>query len=76
MQLRNERAADRHTDRVSPRIAGLRLNGNAVIVFPNGMVVARRLCRVLVGVRGRPVVVVRVIVADVLVHVQKGADGG
>jgi hypothetical protein len=61
---------------VGSGFAGLGLNGRGVIVFLNGMVVASRLCRMLVVVRGRPVVVVSVIVADVLVHVQRGPYGG
>jgi hypothetical protein len=40
------------------------------------MVVASQLCWTLVVVRGRPVVVIRVIVAEVLVHVQRGPHGG
>jgi hypothetical protein len=47
-----------------------------VIVFRYGMVIASGLSRILVVVRGRPVVVVRMIVAEVRVHVQRGPHGG
>ncbi len=76
MQLRDKSAAQADAYRVPPRVAGRGVNGRSMIVFPYGMVVASRLCRMLVVVRSRPVVVVRVIVADVLVHVQRGPYGG
>ncbi len=76
MQLRHESAAQADAYRVPPGIAGLGLNGRGVILVRYGMVIASRFCRMLVVVRGRPVVVVRMIVAEVLVHVQRGPHGG
>lgn len=76
MQLRHESAAQADAYRVPTGIARRSLNGRGVIVFSYGMVIASGLSRILVVVRGRPVVVVRMIVADVLVHVQRGPYGG
>ena len=76
MQLRHESAAQADAYRVPTGIARRGLNGRGVIVFSYGMVIASGLSRILVVVRGRPVVVVRMIVADVLVHVQRGPYGG
>jgi hypothetical protein len=79
MQLRHESAGHGDAYRVPPRVAGLGLNGRSVVVlvFLNGgMVVAGRSWRMLVVVRSRPVVVIGVIVASVLVHVQRGPYGG
>jgi hypothetical protein len=81
MQLRHESAGHGDAYRVPPRVAGLGLNGRSVIAFVfvflnGGMVVAGRSGRMLVVVRSRPVVVIRVIVASILVHVQRGPYDG
>ena len=76
MQLRHESATQADAYRVPTGIARRGLNGWGVIAISYGMVIASGLSRILVVVRGRPVVVVRMIVAEVLVHVQRGPCGG
>jgi hypothetical protein len=76
VQLRHESAAQADAYRVPTGIARRGPNRRGVIVFRYGMVIASVLSRMVVVVRGRPVVVVRMIVADVLVHVQRGPYGG
>ena len=55
-------------------ITRVRLQSRTIRIFGPGMVIAG-FCRVMVFVRGRAVVMVRVIVSDVLVHVQRRAQG-
>ena len=56
-------------DRVPSGVTGFGLNSRTMVVRC-GAVVTIRECRTLVLVRGRPVMMGRMIVADVFVHVQ------
>jgi hypothetical protein len=67
MQLHHEGATHRDSDGVLARIAPVRLKGRTVMLFRQAAVV--RTCRcVRMPVDCRPMVVVRVVMADILVH--------
>ena len=62
-------------DRVSTRLARVGLPGRMVLIACVSVMVPISCCWMIVIVRGRPVVVIRVIVPDVLVDVQRRRHG-
>jgi hypothetical protein len=74
MHLRDICAADRDTDRMPTGVTRFVLDGRSAVVFCCG-VVAIGDHRTLVLVGSRPVVMIRMIVTDVLVYVQRRSRG-
>ena len=74
VRLRNASAGHTDTDRVSTRLGRVGLPGRMVLTCKIVMVPIS-CCWMIVIVRGRPVVVIRVIVPDVFVDVQGGRHG-
>jgi hypothetical protein len=73
MRLRNASAAHTDSDRVSTGLARVGLPGRIIVIACVTVMVPISCCWVIV--RGRPVVVIRVIVPDVLVDVQRRRQG-
>jgi hypothetical protein len=71
VHLRHVSAAHSDADCVPARVARFGLYGPIVVVFCYGMMIAIGKRRMLVLVDSRPVVMVRMIVFDVLVYVQR-----
>jgi hypothetical protein len=71
MRLRDASAAHTDRDRVSTGLARVGLPGRIILIACVTVMVPISCCWVIVIVRGRPVVVIRVIVADVFVDVQR-----
>jgi hypothetical protein len=74
MHLRHISAAHADANRVPPRVARVGLHDRIVLAFCGGVSVSMLERNVLVLVDGRPVVVFRMIVADVLVYVPRRRD--
>ena len=76
MHLCSTGAAHRDTHNVAARVARFGLQGLIVIVRRDGMVLRTRGCGVLMPVHSRTVVMIRMIVADVLVDVDRRRHRG
>ena len=74
VRLRNVSAAHTDTDRVSAGLARVGLPGRMVLTCERVMVPISD-CRIIVIVRGRPVLVIQMIVPDVLVDVERRRHG-
>jgi hypothetical protein len=75
MSLRHAGAAYGDADSVPTRVARIGVDGWLVISIRRGVMVAFDRRRMLVLVCRRPVVMVRMIVADVLVYMQRRGRG-
>ena len=76
MHLGQLRAAHGDGDRVSARVARIRLQRRRIVVLCHRVVVMPGYRRVMVFMRGWAVVVLRMIVPEVLVHVLNRPHGG
>ena len=75
MQLRHLRAAHRDCHRVAARVAGVRLQRRKTVVLCLVVVVVVGYRCMMVLMRGWAVVVLRMIVPEILVHVQRRPHG-
>ena len=76
MHRRQLRATHCDGDRVSARVARIRLQCRTIVVLCRRVVVMPGYCRMMVLMRGWAVVVLRMIVPEVLVHVLNRPHGG
>ena len=76
MQLRNPRAAHSERHRVVSRVARVRLKHRKTVVLGLVVVIVVGYRDLMMLMRRRAVVVLRMIVPDVLVHVQRSTHGG